>query len=118
MEKSKPPKFKGDIIEFPEFKRKWNSIVGKANLPEEAEIERLKENIPAEAKDQLYAVTSKVKAWEILDKRYGDPNLIAKKLKTQLKSVQQEGKSDPEKVISLTIKVRTIVAKLDALKKC
>ena len=116
LEKSKPPKFKGDMIEFPEFRRKWENIVGKANLPEEAEIERLKENIPAEAKDQLYAVTSKAKAWEILEKRYGDPNLIAKKLKTQLKSIQQEGKSDPERVISLTIKVRTIVVKLEALK--
>ena len=46
LEKSKPPKFKGDIIEYPEFKRKWENIVSKAKLPEEAEIERLKENIP------------------------------------------------------------------------
>ena len=116
LEKSKPPKFKGDIIEYPEFRRKWENIVGKANLPEEAEIERLKENIPAEAKDLLYGVTVKAKAWEILEKRFGDPHLIAKKLKTQLKSIQQEGKSDPERVIALTIKVRTIVVKLESLR--
>ena len=36
LEKSKPPKFKGDIIEYPEFKRKWENIVSKAKLPEEA----------------------------------------------------------------------------------
>ena len=116
LEKSKPPKFKGDIIEYPEFKRKWENIVSKAKLPEEAEIERLKENIPQEARDLLYAVTTMVKAWEILEKRYGDKTLIAKKLKSQLKSVQLEGKTDPEKVISLTVKVRTIVSKLETLK--
>ena len=115
LEKSKPPKFKGDIVEFPEFKRKWESIVSKANLPEEAEVERLKENIPQEARDLLYAVTTKIKAWDILEKRYGDRGLIAKKLKSQLKSIQLEGKTDPEKVISLTVKVRTIVGKLETL---
>ena len=87
MEKSQPPKFKGDIVESPEFKRRWKNIVGKAKLPPEAEIERLKECIPAEAKDQLYAVEKMEKAWEILDKRYGDANLIAKKLKMKLKEV-------------------------------
>ena len=50
LEKSKPPKFNGDITEYPEFKRKWQNIVGKANLPELSEIERLKENIPADAR--------------------------------------------------------------------
>ena len=116
LEKSKPPKFKGDITEFPEFKKKWQNIVGKANLPEVAEIERLKENIPVEARDLLYGVEDKTKAWEILDKRYGYVNLIAKKLKTQLKSIQQEGKTDPERVISLCVKVHTIVTKLETLK--
>ena len=118
LEKSKPPKFKGDIVEFPEFKRRWKNIVGKAKLPPEAEIERLKECIPAEAKDQLYAVEKMEKAWEILDKRYGDANLIAKKLKMQLKTIQNEGKTDPEKVIFLNIKVRTIVSKLESLNMC
>ena len=116
LEKTKPPRFKGDIIEFPEFKKKWESIVSKANLPEDAEIERLKENVPQEAKDLLYGVSTKVKAWEILEKRYGDRNLIAKKLKSQLKSLHLEGKTDPEKVISLTVKVRTLVGKLETLK--
>ena len=115
LEKSKPPKFKGDITEFPEFKKKWQNIVGKAGLPELAEIERLKENIPGDARDQLYGVETIAKAWTILDKRYGDVNLIAKKLKSQLKSIQNEGKSDPERVISLSVRVNTIVTKLETL---
>ena len=76
----------------------------------------MKENIPPEAKDLLYGVIVKAKAWEILEKRFGDPNLIAKKLKTQLKCIRQEEKSNPKMGISLAIKVKTIVAKLDALK--
>ena len=116
LEKSKPPRFRGDEVEYPEFKRKWLSIVSKANLPVESEIDKLRDSLPNDAKDQLYGVTTLIKAWEILDKRFGDTRLIANKLKNQLKSVQPEGKSDSERVISLTIKVRTIVTKLEALK--
>ena len=115
MEKSKPPKFAGDIVDYPEFKRKWLSVVSKANLPEESEIDKLRDAIPADAKDQLYGVKTMEKSWEILDKRFGNSRLISSKLKSQLKSIQCEGKSNPEKVISLTIKVRTIVTKLEAL---
>ena len=116
LEKSKPPKFKGDEVDYPEFKRKWLSTVSKANLPEESEVDKLSDSLPNDAKDQLYGVTTTVKAWEILDKRFGDPRIISMKLKAQLKNVQCEGQSNPDRVISLTIKVRTIVTKLEALK--
>ena len=33
LKKSEPPKFKGDILEFPEFKRKWKALVSNAGLP-------------------------------------------------------------------------------------
>ena len=117
LEKSKPPKFKGEEVDYPEFKRKWLSIVSKANLPEESEVDKLKDSIPSDAGDQLYGVTTTAKCWEILDKRFGDPRIISMKLKQQLKSIKSEGKSDPERVIGLSIKVRTIVTKLEAMKK-
>jgi len=116
LEKSKPPKFAGDIVDYPDFKRKWLSVVSKANLPEESEIDKLRDSIPADARDPLYGVKTMSKSWEILDKRYGNFRLIFTKLKSQLKSIQCEGKSNPERVISLSIKVRTIVTKLEALK--
>ena len=115
LEKSKPPKFRGDVVEYPEFKRKWLSIVSKANLPQESELDKLRDSLPADAKEQLYGVKTIAKAWEILDKRFGDARIISMKLKSQLKSIQCEGKSDPDKVISLAIKVRTLVTKLEAL---
>ena len=117
LEKSKPPRYRGDEVEYPEFRRKWLSIVSKANLPEESEVDKLRDSIPNDAKDQLYGVTTMVKCWEILDKRFGDPRIISMKLKAQLKNIKSEGKSDPDRVIHLTIKVRTIVTKLRALSK-
>ena len=56
LEKTKPPKFNGEDIEFPEFQRKWTSLVTKANLPEETELDKLRDNIPKEAKEQLFGV--------------------------------------------------------------
>ena len=117
LEKSKPPRFKGEEVDYPEFKRKWLSIVSKANLPEESEVDKLRDCIPADARDQLYGVTTTAKCWEILDKRFGDPRIISMKLKQQLKSIRSEGKTDPDRVIGLAIKVRTIVTKLEAMKK-
>ena len=110
-----PPQFKVEIVEFPEFRRKWLALVHPANLPEEAELDKLRDAIPKSAKDQLYGCKNMVEAWAILDKRYGNPELIAKKLKDQLKNISVEGSSDPEKVINLQVKVKTIVMQLTTL---
>merc|ERR1711867_384963 len=116
LEKSKPPKFKGDVVDYPEFKRKWLSIVSKANLPEESEVDKLRDSLPGDASEQLYGVSTVEKAWSILDKRFGDPKIISTKLKNQLKSIKAEGQNNPARIISLSIKVRTIVTKLEAMK--
>ena len=50
-----------------------------------------------------------------MTKRYGDKLLISKKFKNQLKSIQCTGKTDPERVIGLKIKVRNIVTRLETL---
>ena len=115
LEKTRPPKFNGDELEFPEFKRKWESQVSKAYLPEESELDKLRDALPKEAKDQLYGVVTLTEAWKILTQRYGDKLLISKKLKGQLKSIQCVGKSDPEKIINLKIKVRNLVTRLESL---
>ena len=109
------PKFNGDDLEFAEFKRKWAAQVNKANLPEESELDKLRDAIPKEAKDQLYGVDKLDEAWKILSQRYGDKLIIGKKLKSQLKSIQTAGKSDPERVVNLKIKVRNIVTRLKTL---
>ena len=49
LEKTKPPKFNGDDVDYPEFYRKWNSQVHKANLPEETELDKLRDAVPKTA---------------------------------------------------------------------
>ena len=115
LEKSKPPTFNGEDVDFPEFKRKWMAIVTKANLPTETELDKLRDNIPKDAKEQLYGVTKLDEAWNILTQRYGDPLLIGRKLKAQLKNIQPSGKNDPEKVVNLKIKVRNVAIRLESL---
>ena len=115
LEKTKPPRFNGDDLDFPEFSRKWASQVSRANLPEETELDKLRDNIPKDAKDQLYGLTKLDEAWKILTKRFGDKNLISKKLKNQLKNIHCDGNNDAEKVINLKIKVRNIVVRLESL---
>ena len=116
LEKTKLPKFNGDDLEFGEFKRKWDAQVHKANLPEKSELDKLKDAVPKDAKDQLYGVEKLDEAWEILTKRYGNKLIIGKKLKSQLKAIQMSGKSDPERIVNLKIKVRNIVSRLTNLK--
>ena len=57
-------------------------------MPEESEVDKLRDSIPNDAKYQLYGVTTMVKCWEILDKRFGDPRIISMKLKAQLKNIK------------------------------
>ena len=115
LEKTKPPKFTGEDIEFPEFKRKWTSQVTKANLPVETELDKLRDALPKDAKEQLFGVATLAEAWSILTKRYGDPIIISQKLKFQLKNIQPAGKNDPERVINLKVKVRNVVTRLESL---
>ena len=77
LEKTKPPKVDGDDCEFPEFRRKWTSLVTNANFPEETEIDKLRDSIPKEAKAMLYGVTKLSEAWDIMVK-------IGQKVKNQL----------------------------------
>ena len=115
LEKTKPPRFNGEDIDFPEFRRKWTSQVTQACLPVETELDKLRDNIPKDAKEQLFGVDKLEDAWTILTKRYGDPLLISRKLKAQLKNIQSTGKNDPERVINLKVKVRDLVTRLEGL---
>ena len=48
-----------------------------------------------------------------LKKRFGDEDLIAIKLKNELKSLVISAQQDHEKIIALVIKVRSLVTRLD-----
>ena len=115
LKKTDPPKWDGDPITFADFVRKWKSQVSKANLPPENELDRLRESIPAQASKALFGESVMAKAWKILENLYGDKDLIANMLKTQLKNIKAKGKVDYDVVIEMVTDVNNIVLRLKAL---
>ena len=52
------------------------------------------------------------KAWKILESLYGDKDLIANKLKSQIKNIKVKGKHDYDIDIELVTDVNNIVLRL------
>ena len=112
LKKQDPPSFSGDILDFPEFKRRWGSQVHSEKLEEQAELDRMRDNIPESAKKMLTGEKSLESAWKILTKLYGNKTMLANKLKAKLKNVKVSGKEDHDVVINLAIEVKSIVKSL------
>ena len=115
LKKTEPPVWEGDPILFADFKRKWLSQVTPARLPAESELDRLRENIPQQAAKALFGEKEMSKAWKILENLYGDKDLIANKLKLQLKTIKVQAKHDYDVVIELVTDINNIVLRLKAI---
>ena len=115
LKKADPPKWLGDPLEFADFKRKWVNQVSTAKMPPETELDRLRENIPSQASKALFGETVVAKAWKILESLYGDRDLIANKLKKQLKGMKVKGKHDSDIIIDLVTDVKNIVLRLQSV---
>ena len=116
LKKQDPPRYGGDILEFPEFKRRWGSQVHSEKLEEQAELDRLRDNIPDAAKKMLTGEKSLENAWNILTKLYGNKTMLANKLKAKLKNIKISGREDHDIVINLAIEVKGIVKSLTEMK--
>ena len=91
LKKVDPPKFTGEILDFPDFQRHWKASVGKAKFGEEAELDRLRDNVPKQASKMLIGETSMTGAWKTLNSLYGNKTLLANKLKSKLKNLNHTG---------------------------
>ena len=112
LKKIEPPNFSGDILDFPEFKRKWAANVTREKLEEKSELDRLRDNVPETARKMLIGEKSLGNAWKILTKLYGNKTMLANKLKAKLKNIKVSGKEDHDVVINLAIEVKSIVKNL------
>ena len=54
LKKRDPPVFKGDCLEYIDFKRKWNNLVHSNNPPEKFEMDLLKSNITEQGRKKLF----------------------------------------------------------------
>ena len=115
LKKVDPPKFSGDILDYPEFKRKWAAIVTRENLEQESELNRLRDQVPETARKMLIGEKSLSNAWAILTRLYGNKTMLANKLKGKLKDVKGSGKEDHDIIINLCIEVKSIICSLTEL---
>ena len=115
LKKQDVPKFGGDILEYPEFQRRWKALVSPASLGTEAELDRLRDSVPDEAKKLLIGQTTMAGAWDVLTKMYGNKTMLANKLKMKLKTIKSAGKEDHDIVLKLIIEVKGIVNRLTSL---
>ena len=67
LKRADPPKWLGDSLEFADFKRKWTNQVTSANMPQETELDRLRECIPSQAAKALFGETKMDQAWKVLE---------------------------------------------------
>ena len=56
FKKLDPPKFLGDCLEYLEWKTKWKAVVSTCEQPPEFELDRIKENIPEQARKKFKVV--------------------------------------------------------------
>ena len=115
FKKQEPPQFKGDCIDNFEFKRRWNNSVHSFQLPPEHEIDLLKTRIPDEGKKKLYGVESLSSAWLLLDKLFGDKQLICQKLKSRLKNIEPKATEPHEVVIEMNTEIEYLNKRLQEL---
>ena len=116
LKKQDPPKFKGDCLEFMEFRRKWSSQVNAHNPPTEYELDLLMKCIPDEGRKKLYGVDSLSTAWIQLGKMYGDQSLICQKLKSRLKNLKPTSSEPHEIIIELHNEIEYLVKRLKDFK--
>ena len=72
LKKTDPPTWDGDVVNFAEFVRKWKNQVSAAKLPEEQELDRLRDCIPSQASISLFGESTIKGAWKVLEELYGD----------------------------------------------
>ena len=113
LKKQDPPKFRGDCLDFVEFKRKWQSQVNAHNPPVEYELDLMKKSIPEDGKKKLYGVDSLTTAWIQLEKMYGDRGLICQKLKSRLKNLKPTSSEPHEIVIEIHNEIEYLVKRLN-----
>ena len=94
--------------------RKWKAQVGNANLDPELELDSLRDNTPTQTSKAFYGTTTICEAWRILHKFYGDRDLIANKLKRQLKNIKPKGKNEDDIVIDLVTVFQNIELRLNS----
>merc|ERR1712101_80398 len=108
------PHFKGDILNYLEFKKRWAAKVVPERKPQVIEIVALRDSIPASAKAKIADVTTMDEAWRILDLEFGEVQELRAKLKDQVQGIKIKATKDSAHIVELFHQIQIIAAKIKA----
>ena len=113
VEKLKLPSFSGKIEEWPEFRSVFVDMM--ANVPESAQIQYLKSNLPSKDVKQISGLTTMREAWERLERTYGNIQLNIITVKGNLEKYHSSASQDHRKVMDVFEAVERAVTQLSRL---
>ena len=108
------PQFNEDILNYQEFKRRWNIEVVPERRPPGLDLAALRKSVSVIAKAKIIAATSMAKAWKLLDLDYGNLQEIRAKLKKEIRSLKIKATSSPAKIVELFHQIQLVAAKIKA----
>ena len=108
------PQFNGDVLNYQEFKKRWQNEVIPEQKPAALELAALRESVPTLAKAMIIATTTMSEAWKLLDLDYSNLQEVRAKLKQQVRNLKIKATSGPAKIVELFHQVQLIAAKIKA----
>ena len=103
------PKFTGDVMNFPEWKQKFEAIMATQELDDQITLIYLQMSIPKEYEHLLSGVKTMLEAWSRLENRFGDAQQRILAIYNNLVNVVLKGR-DFEKIEALYFDVEHAVA--------
>ena len=101
LRKIAAPKFSGLVLQWGKFKRQFCNLTDPEGLSDPVLLAHLEEALPKEALVEIEGMENLSEVWETLDRVYGDPQLNALTVKTQLLNFRFSKTEQWEKVEEL-----------------
>ena len=105
--------FDGDSLKWPDWSSMFKSMVGDANISQNAKMQHLQNSVTGKAKTSIegygYSGDSYNKALSELESRFGKPSLVIKATLGKLRTFNRLQDNDPESVRSYSDVVSTTV---------
>ena len=106
--------FNQEILNYKEFKRRWDMEVFPERKPEQLELAALKESESTLVKNKLSDCITLQEAWNIQDHNIGDLEEIRAKLKQHILHIKIKATDPNQRIIELYNSVQNITAKIHA----
>ena len=108
------PTYGGSIIEYPRFKKEWQTLVAPGRT-QDWQLLNLEKRTPKEV--DLSICLTLEEAWQLLDDKYACPTTVSSKLVQVYMDTKLKGKSDASKLVEINHNLVTLYNDLVAVKQ-